>query len=44
MLETLGAQGTLAAYAVFMTALAVVATTARTVRHAPRFEEIRRPE
>jgi hypothetical protein len=32
----------LATYAAFMIALAAVATTARTIRRAPRIEELRR--
>ncbi|MFJ6571133.1 MFS transporter [Streptomyces sp. NPDC091292] len=44
MLQTLGARGTLVAYAVFMIALAALAMSLRTIRRAPRVEEIPRPE
>lgn len=44
LLQVLGARGTLVTYAVFMSALAALATSVRTIRRAPRFEEIPRPE
>jgi hypothetical protein len=44
LLQALGARGTLVTYAVFMIALAAVATSVRTIRRAPRFEEIPRPQ
>ncbi|WP_033326362.1 MFS transporter [Streptomyces yerevanensis] len=44
LLQALGARGTLVTYAVFMIALAALATSVRTIRRAPRFEEISRPE
>lgn len=44
MLQVIGARGTLAAYAVFMIALAAVVTAVRTIRRAPRLEEVRRTE